>query len=217
MIARFIVAGLLAFGLQGFTAQERLPSPTPEQIERARIHADQMIAASDRPNAFSNVTDGRSGSVVHIRSNLLCLLDPDDSRAFIELMDEADDVVGCGTSIDEQEMFSLAYRLPRPATIREILDGFSQTVVRGYPGATRETYFARTGLEGLEPAEGARFNATKDGRDVSSIVMASQRDGWAYITVVSGPAQTADMRSWQMTMAQIRHVLIQDHMRSQAP
>jgi hypothetical protein len=191
MIERLVFFAALALAPIA-AAQEPAPA-TPEQIAAARAEADAIIARSEAGEFFENATTSETPQARHVRSGMVCSFTAGDPRNTIAMYPVvADgpprgDDVSCGAWWGPTYVSSYATRYPQQYSAEQLFAGAVQDIRSAWQNVSAvEGEVRGATIAGQEPPLVGVFNAERQGRPMTTVVVLRNIGEWSFKVRASG-------------------------------
>jgi len=182
---RHLSAAVIGMSLLALPAAVQAQEPT---IERARAHADAIIAEAGASAWFTNVTDSDTARVRHEPSGMICSFPAIDPRNAINLYlvaaEEAPtgDAVGCAAWWGNTRVSNFASRFPIGYDQQLVMDAAIRDVERSWEDVQPYDEDFRVATFGQQPKPLVfAFSATRDGRTTAQAIVVRNMRDWSFM------------------------------------
>lgn len=152
--------------------------------------AARLIADASADGVFNVVTGEQSVAVRHVRSGLVCRMDPANTNRVIIFPQAArGEDVGCESSNGREQIKLYATRFPFTTTVAQQVQGASAAIAQHFPGARPYQMALRASADGLPPSQSAHFVVQgRDGVQEYTRVSVAMINGWVIKLRYTAPA-----------------------------
>lgn len=182
----FCALALSVFGL----GPARADPPQGELNASPSAIASGLIGDADAEGVFEIVPAEHQVAVRHLRSGLVCRMDPNDANRLIIFPQAArGEDVGCETSNAREDIKLYATRFSFATNVNQQIQGASAAIQAHFPGATPYQMALRASSDGLPQSQSAHFIIRgENGARAYTRVSVAMIRGWVIKMRYTAPA-----------------------------